>query len=312
MRRRCPNATPATSYTAFESNAVPPALSGAAACLSTTCGTVCGGGTSAGIDGGSGCHTYVSGTVYDPGGNVPLPGIAVYEPNAPLPAFSAGVSCDTCTSVLPPMANIVDSTFTDLSGVFNLQVDATQNIPVVFQTGRWRRKITIGVDTPPLRACAVNNITVPADCYLPGTATQPAAWPATNCKTRLPQTHAEGDIPLTAVVTGLREPFECSIAKFMGGTSEMGTGGASRIQMFQDTGAGNLAPPTRAGTMASVGMPPLRDDRHRVDPRAGRRRLEPEQHDRQRDQADGLVLQGRRHDHWPRSQRPDRGVRQGR
>jgi hypothetical protein len=252
-----PECDTCNNYTALAQSALPPSLSNAASCFSATCGTVCGGGTGNGIDGGSGCHTYVTGTVYDPGGNVPLPGIAVYEPNAPLTPFSAGVSCDTCQSVLPPKANITSSTFSDLNGVFNLEVDATSGIPVVFQTGRWRRKIMIGTDTPALTACAVNNITVPADCYLPGTATQPQAWPASNCRTRLPQTHVEGDIPLTAFVTGAREPFECSIAKFMGGTSEMGSGGASRIQLFQDTGTGAVTPTTKSGTAATVGIPPL-------------------------------------------------------
>ncbi len=257
-----PECDTCNNYTALAQSAVPPGVSdasigNAATCFPTTCGTVCGGGTTAGIDGGTGCHTYVSGTVYDPGGNVPLPGIAVYEPNAALPAFSAGVSCDTCASVLPPTTNIVGSTFSDLNGVFNLEVDATSGIPVVFQTGRWRRKIVIGTDTPTLTACAVNNITVPADCYSPGTPTQPQAWPAANCKTRLPQTHLEGDIPLTAFVTGAREPFECSIAKFMGGATEMSTGGASRIQLFQDTGTGAVTDPALSGTMASVGTPPL-------------------------------------------------------
>jgi hypothetical protein len=259
-----PECDTCNNYTALEQSALPPSLSNAASCFPTTCGTVCNSGTITGIDGGPGCHTYVSGTVYDPGGNVPLPEIAVYEPNAPLPAFSPGVSCDTCATVLPPKANIVSSTFSDLNGAFNLEVDATTGIPIVFQTGRWRRKIMIGTDTPALTPCAVNNITVPADCYLTetadggtaGTPTQPLAWPAANCKTRLPQTHLEGDIPLTAFVTGLREPFECSIAKFMGGTSEMGTGGASRIQMFQDTGVSLVSVPALSGSMASIGTPP--------------------------------------------------------
>ena len=250
-----PECDTCNDYTSLEQSAVPPALSSAASCLSTTCGTVCGGGTSAGVDGGMGCHTYVSGTVYDPGGNLPLPGVAVYEPSTALPAFSAGVSCDTCQSVLPPAASIVTSTFSDLTGTFNLEVDALSGVPVVFQSGRWRREITIGVDTPVLTACAVNNITVANDCYAPGTATQPNNWPATNCKTRLPQTQAEGNIPFTAVVTGAREPFECSIAKFMGGTTEMNTG-TGRIQMYQDTGSGNVVVPAKTGTKAIVGTPP--------------------------------------------------------
>jgi hypothetical protein len=228
-----------------------PGLPAASACANEICGTACGGfeaGAGDGGGGGSGCHTYVTGKVYDPGANIPLPSIAVYQPKVALTAFSAGVSCDTCTSVLPTTANIASSTYSDATGSFALEVTATTGIPVVFQTGRWRRQITIGTDTPALTACTTNNITVAADCVYPGA----------NCKTRLPQTHAEGDIPLIAMVTGSREPFECSVAQFMGGTSEMGVGGSYRIQLLQDTGADTVANPATygSGTAASVTGPP--------------------------------------------------------
>jgi hypothetical protein len=247
------------NYTAFEKSAIPPLLSNAATCGPTTCGTVCGAGSDAGTDAGSACHTYVSGTVYDPGGNIPLPGVAVYQPNAaPLPAFAAGVSCDTCSSLLPTQANLVSSTASDLDGNFNLEVNGTTGIPVVFQTGRWRRKITIGVDTPALTACAVNNITVAADCWAGGADAQhPGKWPATNCKTRLPQTQAEGDIPLTAFVTGSAEPFQCSFAQFMGGSSEISVGSGKRIQLYRSNGEPKLTgAAARTGTAAMVGTPP--------------------------------------------------------
>ncbi len=218
-----------------------PGLPGASACTSQICGTVCGGLEAGAGDGGdAGCHTYVSGTVFDPGANVPLPAIAVYQPSGALTAFPAGVTCDTCTSVLSPL---VSSTFSDLQGNFALEVTTTSP-KVVFQTGRWRRQISL----TGLTACAVNNITVANDCKYPGAA----------CLTRLPQTQAEGDIPHIAVVTGSAEPFECTIAKYMGGTSEMGPAGSGkRLELFKDNGIGSTSILVASGTTAAVGVPPL-------------------------------------------------------
>jgi len=209
-----PECDSCNNYTGLEKNEIGPD----SACISTNCGTTCGGASDAGVDGGSGCHTYVTGTVYDPGANIPLPGISIYQVDstASLPNLEtpAGPFCDTCASVLPTQAHIISSTGSAVDGTFALEVNATTGIPVVFQTGRWRRVINIGTDTKTLTACAQNNITIPADC----------TWPGSGCVTRLPQTHTEGlgsptnNIPLTAVLTGGAEPFECSIEKFMGGT----------------------------------------------------------------------------------------------
>jgi hypothetical protein len=168
--------------------------------------------------------TTVSGTVYDPGVNVPLPNITVYQPTGALIPLPDGVTCDTCASLVSPNVN---NTATDVNGHFTLQVTPTAgSANVVMQTGRWRRQIT------------VNGITTGVDNPQP---TCTAATAAT-CQTRLPQTAAEGNIPLTALSTGVREPFECDFAKFMGGSAEMGPpSSGKRIQLFHDTGA-NTSP----------------------------------------------------------------------
>lgn len=228
------------NYTAWS-----PGLPAAQACSNQVCGTTCGGlEAGAGGEGGASCHTYVTGTVYDPGANVPLPGIAIYQPNVALSPLPVGMSCDTCASVLPPESDIESSTYSEIDGTFALEVTGTTNFPVVFQTGKWRRQITIGVDTPPLTPCVPNNITDPSLCSYPGT----------NCVTRLPQTRAEGDIPKMAISIGNWEPFQCSIAKFMGGTNEMGVGGAARIQLFTNNGADKYEQTTtyNSGTTASI------------------------------------------------------------
>jgi hypothetical protein len=227
----------------------PPALGSAGSCVpNSLCGTVCGGASDAGVEGGAGCHTYVSGYVWDPGANVTLPGIAVYQPSGALISFPAAVSCETCASLLSPY---VSSTFSDLTGHFSLEINATSNVPVVFQTGRWRRQIHVGgagTDwTNAIVPCQDNIITDNAKCGTPGGVNgvgQLPGYPGTNCITRLPQKTTEGHIPSIAIVSGGLEPLECDIAKFMGGTTQFGSIADSTatkpIQIMTDNGS-NIA-----------------------------------------------------------------------
>jgi hypothetical protein len=174
--------------------------------------------------GDAGPTTTVSGIVYDPGVNAPLPNIEVYQPTGALVALTDGVSCDTCATLTSPYSSI---TSTDVNGHFILPVTpAAGSADIVMQAGRWRRQITVG------------GITSGVDNPQP-TCTSGAA---AACQTRLPQTAAEGNIPLIAISMGSLEPFECDFAKFMGGTSEMGPPSAgTRIQLYEDNG-GNTSP----------------------------------------------------------------------
>jgi hypothetical protein len=152
--------------------------------------------------------TTVSGTVYDPGCNVPLANITVYQPSGALIPLPDGVACDTCASIDSPYSSV---TTTDASGNFTLSVTPTAgSADVVMQSGRWRREITAtglttGTNNPiSAGACAVNS----TSCYA--------------CNTRMPQTHTEGNIPLMALEmgnpgAGYKDPFECVMAKFLGG-----------------------------------------------------------------------------------------------
>src|SRR5262245_41125590 len=59
-----------------------------------------------------GATTTVSGTVYDPKGDVPLYNVAVYVPNAPLDPIPNGSSCDKCGSTLSgdPIVSVLTDT----------------------------------------------------------------------------------------------------------------------------------------------------------------------------------------------------------
>lgn len=193
-------------------------------------GAIVGDGGSGDASTDAGCVTTVSGTVYDPGGNAPLPNIQVYQPTAALITLPTTATCESCTSLLTPYSSL---TVTATDGTFTLPVTGTTNVKLVMQTGKWRRQITLA---GPLTACQNNPIPIPAD------------GGAAAALTRLPKNTTEGDIPLTAVALGKNEPAECLMLKIMGGdTSAFGAApttptlptnaGAPRIQLY--TGSGN-------------------------------------------------------------------------
>jgi len=135
--------------------------------------------------------TSLSGTVYDPAGKNPLYNAYVYVPidaNAPLPVFTSGVSCDTCSGAGSVAAVAVAQTGPD--GRFSLNnVPYGDNVPLVVQMGKWRRKVTL----PSVTQCTNNEV--------------PPAY------SRLPRNRAEGDIPRMALASGDSDPFECLLLK---------------------------------------------------------------------------------------------------
>jgi hypothetical protein len=139
---------------------------------------------------GEGITTSITGKVYIPSGSLPLYNVIVYVPNKPdeLMPFTPGVVCDACGAVASGSPLVV--ALTDENGHFQIDnAPAGDNIPLVIQLGRWRRRFIIDhID--------------PCSTY---------AFP--DHKLTMPSKHGQGDIPLMAVATGCADPFECLLRK---------------------------------------------------------------------------------------------------
>jgi hypothetical protein len=161
--------------------------------------------------------TTITGTVFAPNGTLPLHGINVYVPASDPGPFVEGATCDRCASGL--LGGAIASTVTDALGNFRLEnVPATADVPVVIQTGKWRRQLTVST----VAACQDN-------------ATSAA-------ETTLPKTKAEGDIPRIAITTGDFDTMECLVRKLGIDDTEIGsTGDDRRIHLFRGDGTPSFA-----------------------------------------------------------------------
>ena len=152
--------------------------------------------------------TSISGVVYAPNGVDPLPNALVYVPNSAVLPFTDGASCDSAGE--PVSGSPLVSAVTGTDGSFTLtNMPVGTNIPLVIQSGRWRRQVTI----PTVSACV--NTAVAASL------------------SRMPTNKSEGDIPLIALVTGASDAIECTLRKVGIADSEFtNPGGGGRVNIF--------------------------------------------------------------------------------
>ncbi|MDB4933821.1 MAG: Tryptophan synthase alpha chain [Labilithrix sp.] len=174
------------------------------------------------------CDTRITGKVFDPSGvanNVPLSGVQVFQPAGSLKVLTDGVQCDTCGSLASPA---ITETVTDTSGSFSLgNVSPGAAVPIVVQSGRWRRMITLNVP-----ACATTAIP-------DGTLRMP--------KNRTDGLNSVADIPKMALVIGSGESLECWLKKVgLDTTTEVlprtAAGQAHRIHLWKGSNGMSTSP----------------------------------------------------------------------
>lgn len=172
--------------------------------------------------------TTISGTVYAPNGTLPLYGINVYVPNQAIADPVEGSVCDRCTDSIPGFP--LSKATTDEAGKFTLiNVPSGQNVPVIIQSGKWRRTIMVS------------------------TVAQCADTPLPAADTRLPKNKSEGFMPKIAVTTGNADSLECLIRKLGIEDSEISSSaGTGRIHLY----AGNGVSQFSAGHPGGSGMIP--------------------------------------------------------
>jgi hypothetical protein len=152
----------------------------------------------------AGATTSLSGTVYAPNGTLPLYNVAVYIPNAPLDPQVQGSSCERCGTLAS--GKPIASALSDAEGKFTVSnVPAGKDVPLVFQVGKWRRKVII----PEVLPCQDNPLGDPQ-------------------VTRLPRNRGEGDLPRVAVTDGLCDSLVCLLPKLGIDLAETGVAGQDR------------------------------------------------------------------------------------
>ena len=158
--------------------------------------------------------TTLTGTIYIPSGELPLPNASVYIPNDELEPFDDEVTCQQCGDMLS--GDPIVETTTDFRGNFELDnVPVGDEIPLVIQTGKWRRHVEISN----VEACQENSVD-DAD------------------KLRLPRNRDEGEIPNIAVTTGGWDALECIPFEIGLDASEFTTeGGDGAVTIYNNGGS---------------------------------------------------------------------------
>lgn len=191
--------------------------------------------------------TSVSGTVYTPAGNLPLYNIHVYVPNAPLAPIPTGnVGCEPCDA--PLSGSPLVHTTTDAFGNFVLEdMPVGDDIPLVIQSGKWRRLVTI----PNVAEC----VDTPLGVNL----------------TRFPRRQGEGgvvenNIPKMAVTTGGADALECLVRKIGVADAEFTRrAGNGRVNLYSGSGGTDQYDPGMNGGAAFPNAQALWNDEDDLD-----------------------------------------------
>jgi hypothetical protein len=160
------------------------------------------------------CSTKLTGTIKDPRGVNPLPGVNVFVPTKVPSALPTGPACDTCASLVTgaPWSLAV----TDYKGSFSLEVPPGTSFPLTIQTGRWRRTVTV----PAVAACTTAALPS-GSSNLPTCASTNASCPGSGTK---------GDIPKMALTMSAGDHLECLLRKI----------GIDDTELTKDTGTGRV------------------------------------------------------------------------
>jgi hypothetical protein len=167
--------------------------------------------------------TTISGKIYDPAKQVPLYNIAVYVPEKPLTALPQGVptGADACNCSALFKSGAYVATATAVDGSFKLSgVPVGNNVPLVFQVGKWRREVMLNV-TP-----CQDNPQPDKSLAFPGTLV--GAGP-------------NDSMPDIAVSTGGLDTLECLLARMGIPASEYvaGPGTTGHVHIFSGGGGGS-------------------------------------------------------------------------
>lgn len=153
----------------------------------------------------------ISGRVLAPNGTLPLGGVTVYVPSATVDPLPSGAACFRCESAFNgvPVAMAV----TTADGHFELaHAPVGKKVPLVVQTGKWRRTLELNV----------------TDCQ-DNAASEDA--------TRLPSKRSEGSLPAMALVSGGEDTLECLLRKIgIADTEFTFTSDKGAVRLYQGKG----------------------------------------------------------------------------
>jgi hypothetical protein len=203
----------------------------------------------------AGAPTQLTGVVTDPSGQNPVYNAVVYiplDPTGALTPFASGASCDSCAGTGTVQAVALTTTGPDgsftLTNVPSTDVVPNAPIPLVVQTGKWRRE---------------QIITSVPECA--STTVAPEL-------SRLPRNHTDGnnnqaDLPKIAIVTADEDALECLLLRMGVDVNEFlpagatqpdgGAPGQNRVDLYQGNEPNyvGLPPETQLEDPGSGGTP---------------------------------------------------------